>query len=691
MRRLVPPLLLAIVLASPVIAATRPAAPHAAPTRVHVADATPFWTGITTPESFAAREHDRIARAKASIAAMLAVKGPRTVDNTLERWNEAQITLDAAGAEAGVIQQAHPDSAMRAVAEKASQEVSAYATRLSLDRAVYEALAAIDTSHADQETRFYLWRLGRDFRMSGVDRDSTTRARIQQLNDELTVIGQQFAKNIRDDLRTVKAKPDELQGLPADFIARHKPDAAGLVTLDINYPDYIPVMTYANSGDLRHRLMMEYSNRGWPNNMAVLDSMISKRWQLARLVGFGTWADYALATRMAGTPQVASTFIDTIVAVSGPRATQEYQVLLARRKKDAPEATRVEPWESAYYSEQVRKTDYDFDAQTMRPYFPFKQVEQGVLDVVGRMFDITFKRVNVPVWDPSVETYEVLDHGALLGRVYLDMHPRPNKYNHAANFRLHTGVAGRQIVEGALLCNLPGGDPNDPGLCEQDDVETFFHEFGHLMHSVFAGRHRWVGVSGIRTERDFVEAPSQMLEEWMRDPQVLATFAKQYQTGEAIPAALVHRMVRASRFGEGLQTRRQMVYARMSLSYYDRDPKQVDTDAIAADIESRYTFYPHVPGTHGQCNFGHLDGYSAAYYTYMWSLVIAKDMFSKFDKANLLDPTVANRYRRAVLEPGGSAPAATLVADFLGRPFSFEAYRRWLNESDKEQTAGSDR
>jgi thimet oligopeptidase len=260
------------------------------------------------------------------------------------------------------------------------------------------------------------------------------------------------------------------------------------------------------------------------------------------------------------------------------------------------------------------------------------------------------------------------------------MHPRPDKYNHAAQFDVRTGVAGRQIPVAALICNFPGGEPGDPGLMEHSDVRTLFHEFGHLLHNLFAGRQRWVGIGGIRTEQDFVEVPSQLLEEWTWDPATLATFARHHQSGEPIPAELVRQMKRASDFGKGLMMRRQMVYARTSLSAYDRPPAEVDMDRIIRDLTARYQPFAFVEGTHMQCAFGHLDGYSAVYYTYMWSLVIAKDFFGRFDRANLMAPEVALRYRRAVLDPGGSKPAVKLVEDFLGRPFSFEAFRAWLNE-----------
>ena len=683
MRRFIATLLtaaLAVAFAAPAPAATPKPTAARAGTHPAVVDA-PFWTGHPSATAFATIQKQRLARARAAIDRLLAVKGKRTVENTLRTYDDALIFLDATSAQSGLISQVHPDSALRGAADKATQAASAFATELSLNRKVYDALAAVDTTRADPETRYYVWKTLRDFRLAGVDKDDATRKRIRELSDKIVETGQAFSRNIREDKRTVTVKDaSELSGMPDDYIARHKPDAGGHIILTIDYPDAIPVFSYARSESLRYRMYMEYANRAYPKNIATLDSLISQRWQLARLLGFPTWADCVTADKMVGRAKHASDFIDEIVTASGPRAEREYQVLLKRKQQDVPGATAVNFWESQYWSEQVRKSNYNFDSQSVRPYFPYDRVKDGVLGVTGKMFGVEFHRVpNAPVWDPSVECYEVTENGKMIGRFYLDMHPRHDKYNHAAQFDVRTGVQGRQIPEAALICNFPGGEKGDPGLMEYGDVRTFFHEFGHLLHTIFAGHHQWCGLGGIRTEQDFVEAPSQMLEEWTENPEVLATFAKNYQTNEAIPATLVNQMNRAKDYGQGLGVRRQMVYAKLSLSVYDRDPSQVNTDQIVQDLVKKYQPFPYVPNTHFQCAFGHLDGYSAVYYTYMWSLVIAKDMFAQFDKGHLLAPGVATRYRQTVLAPGGSLPAAVLVSNFLGRPFNNKAWTEWLN------------
>jgi thimet oligopeptidase len=668
-------LILAVAFAAPATAASGKAAAGG----VLPPDNAPFWTGHPDAATFQARGKARLAAAKAAMARMLAVKGTRTIDNTLTAYDEVFRQMNMAYSQAGLIEEVHPDSATRATAEALSQEYAAFLTEMSLNRKVYDALQAVNVAQADAATQHYMKRTLRDFRLAGVDKDDATRERIKKLNEELVLISQEFGRNIREDKRTITATVAELEGLPQDYIERHTPGPDGKVTLTMEYPDYVPVNSYAKNGELRRRMYLEYQNRAFPKNVEVLERLRAKRHALAQLQGFPHYADYVTADKMVGSAGNARTFIDRVVAASTERQKREYEQLLEAKRKDVPGATAVEFWESSYYSEQVRRSQYDFDGQSVRPYLPYAQVKQGVLDLSARIFGVEFRRVpDAPVWHPSVECYEMYDGGTLAGRFYLDMHPRANKYNHAAQFDIRTGIAGRQIPEAALVCNLPGGEPGDAGLCEYDDVETFFHEFGHLVHTLFSGGQKWVGIGGINTEHDFVEAPSQMLEEWLRDHTVLATFARNAQ-GEVIPADLVRRMNRANDFGKGLQVRRQMVYAGLSLACYDRDPASATTGDLMKGLVQQYQPFPFIEGTNFHCAFGHLDGYSAVYYTYMWSLVIAKDLFAAFDPAQLNAPGVAMRYRQKVLAPGGSKPAAELVRDFLGRDFDERAWKAWLD------------
>src|SRR5262249_11999598 len=367
-------------------------------------DSAPFWSGKPTAAQFKARQEKRLALAKNALDKLTAVKGAHTIANTLAPFDEISRQLDMAGSQSGLVEEVSPDSATRASAEDLSQEISKFATDLSLNRQVYDALSTMDLSSADAETKYYVQKTLRDFRLSGVDKDQATRDQIKKLNEELVLVSQEFGRNIREDKSTVTCAPADLDGLPQDFIDRHKPGADGKVTLTVEYPDFIPVSTYAKSDDLRRRMYMAYQNRAFPKNMDVLDRMRQKRHELALALAFRAYADYIMADKMtqnAATARAfidpvvnatgtrphradattARAFIDRVVDASGPRQDREYAQLLARKQKDTPSATAVNFWEFPYYSEQVRKSDYAFDSQELRAYFPDDEVKQGVLNI----------------------------------------------------------------------------------------------------------------------------------------------------------------------------------------------------------------------------------------------------------------------------------------------------------------------
>ena len=634
-----------------------------------------------TPEAFAEGCRRDMERARGLAARLVSPAAPRDRDGRLEVFDGAFAALSDAASRASLARNVHPDPRLREVAEAAEQEVDALSTELSLDRRLYDALASTPLEGADPATRYFVEKGLRDFRRAGVDRDETTRARVRALREELVRIGQEFGRNVKDDVRKVELDPAELAGLPADWIRARPPRPDGKVVVTTDNTDYVPFMTYARSGRAREALWRLYRLRGHPRNLEVLSRMLARRAELARALGYPTWAAYVTEDKMIGSERAAAEFVERIAAAADARMRRDHAQLLARKRRDEPDAERVDPWDSAWLQERVKAEAYGFDSQSVRPYLEYGRVRDGVLHVTARLFGLRYVRVpDAPVWHPEVEVYDVLDHGRLLGRIYLDMHPREGKYKHYAQFTLASGQAGRRLPEGVLVCNFPRPAPGAPALLDHGDVRTFFHEFGHVLHHVLGGQTRWAGQSGVATEWDFVEAPSQMLEEWVWDPEVLATFARHEDTGEPIPAEMVRRMKAADEYGKGLMVRQQMFYAATSLELHRRDPEGLDTTRLVAELQERYTPFRHVEGTYFHESFGHLDGYSAIYYTYMWSLVIAKDLFGEFRRAgSLLAPEPARRYRRTILEAGGSKPAAELVRDFLGRPHAFDAYAAWLD------------
>ncbi len=647
-----------------------------------------IWADKPDAASFEKIENDRLDAGKRAIDEMLAVKGQRTIENTLVLYDEAVRQNNAAGYFAGLMEQVHPDAAFRDKATAMLTKASAAQTAIALNHDVYNALAALDLSKSDAATRYYVQRQLLEFRLAGVDKDDATRARLKKLSDQATDEQSMFDRNISDGKKEITADPSELDGLPQDYIDRHKPDANGKVHITTDYPDALPIVNFAKSNDLRKRLSLAFNTRAYPKNQEVLMSLMKTRYEIASLIGYSSWADYNAADKMMVKGDKIADFIQQVEDASRPLAKKEFAMLLAEKQKTDPGATQIWDYERGYLSEQVRRTKFDFDSQSVRPYFPFMQVKQGILDAAADLFHVSFQQEpNVPSWDPSVETWIVIDKGKPIGRFYLDMHPRPGKYSHAEMAPVLDGIRGKQLPEAILVCNFPVPTATDPGLMDYGDVETFFHEFGHLMHHILGGQQQWAGISGITMESDFVEAPSQMLEEWIRSPQVLAKFARNYKTGEPIPAELVARMNRASAFGRGGWVDRQNSFSAISYDIYKTKPENVDLDKVTLNDASRYSLFTPLPDTHMWASFGHLGGYSSAYYTYLWDKVIALDFFEQFDRKNLLAGDAPMKYRSVVLEPGGSMSANDLVKNFLGRPQNMAALQHWMAEEFQPATA----
>jgi thimet oligopeptidase len=595
---------------------------------------------------------------------------PGTTLELLRQWDEVSRHLGDVAAVASLLANVHPLEGVRTTCEQAEVEVDRLGTELRQDRGLYEIFAAADPAGLEPTAARLLEKTLDDFRRAGVDLDDATRARLAEINDRLTVVGQEFSRTIRDDVRTVRVEPERLAGLPQDWLDEHPVGDDGLVTVTTDYPDSLPARMFAHDADVRRQVTVAFLERGWPANGPLLDEMFALRQELATLVGYADWASYDADVKMIKKGPAIPEFIDRIAEAAEEPMRRDLELLLERFRRDVPGAESIDAADSTYYEELVRQERHDVDSQRVRTFFDFAKVQQGLLDVTARLFGVTYEPVaDAVVWHDEVTAYDVLVNGARIGRIYLDLHPRDGKYKHAAQFTLVDGLAGRQLAEGVLVCNF------SRGLMEHDHVVTLFHEFGHLLHHVLAGSGEWTRFAGVATEWDFVEAPSQMLEEWAWDADVLRTFATD-AAGEPIPADLVERMRAADDFGKGYQARTQMFYAAMS--YWFHTDRPADLTAAMRSLQERYSPFAYIDDTHMFASFGHLGGYSSAYYTYMWSLVIAKDLFSAFDPDDLFAPEVAARYRDRVLAPGGTADAADLVADFLGRPYTFDAYAAWL-------------
>ncbi|MGY2875915.1 thimet oligopeptidase [Marmoricola sp. URHA0025 HA25] len=591
----------------------------------------------------------------------------------LQVWNDAAIAQANAFAVTGLMSSVHPDPDIIELAEAIEVEARRFSSDLHLDRAVFEQLSSVRTDPLDEGAWRMLTDALRSFRRAGVELDDRTRDQLRGLNERETELGQAFTRNIRDGRREALVPREALDGLPPDFVEAHPVDAEGRVQITTEYPDVHPFLTHSRDADARRAVAMEYFNLAWPENDGVLRDLLRLRDDKARLLGYPSWPDFDAEVKMIGSGAAIEKFVDGIAAEALDAGRRDLAVLEARGAKEGIDRIDLSSWR--YCFEAVKREQYGVDGQEVRRYFDFAKVHQGLLDVTGRLFGLTYERVDAPTWHDEVTTYDVHLAGpdgsrSRIGRIHLDLHPRDRKYNHAAQFDLVPGVRDRQLPEGVLVCNF------NRGLMEHHEVVTLFHEFGHLMHHVLAGGHEWVRFSGVATEWDFVEAPSQMLEEWAWDAAVLQLFAHDAD-GQPIPAELVQRMRAADEFGKGFLARTQMFYAAMSYKLHMEVPEDITRRMF--ELYPEYSLVAPLEGTHFHCGFGHLEGYGSGYYTYMWSLVIAKDLFSAFRSDDLLATDVAQRYRDAVLVPGGSKDAADLVEDFLGRPYNTEAFSAWLN------------
>ncbi len=573
-----------------------------------------------------------------------------------------------------LMQNAHPDEAVRKASTDCALKGFEVLSSLNANRDLYERIAKIDTKTLAAEKRFTVEYWLESFRMSGIGEDKATRDKIEQLNNEISEISNTFNININNAVGTLLVKPERLAGLPQDYLDAHPVDENGLVKITTATPDVFPIYTYVHDRELRKEITLLRGVRAYPENQAVLLNLVEKRQELATTLGHKHFAHYDMLGTMVKNPDNAIAFAAKLSAAIKEPVQKEKARMLKRMQLIVPEAKEVRSWDASYVANIIREQEYQLDAKEVREYFHYDKVRDGIIRLSEDLFDLSIKAVDAPVWHNSVEAYEVFDNDVLIGRIFLDSHPREGKFTHAAQFGIKMGKKDIEIPAGALLQNFP------KGLMEHDDVETFLHEFGHLLHWVFAGQND-IANSRFQNESDFGEAPSTMLEEWVWDYNTLSDFATNAE-GETIPKELVAKMNRARYFGQALGVAGQLAYTALSLELYNRDPKGLNLEAFEKDILERYAPYGYTEGTYMHTSFGHLGGYGSKYYTYQWSESIAEELLSRFKKEGMRNKKTAADYRNLILAKTGTKPAGELVRDFLGREYTVEAYANRLSKSE---------
>jgi thimet oligopeptidase len=612
--------------------------------------------------------------------------GELTWDRTVGGLDRAKIAIRNAGDFPGLLAVSHPDQGVRDRAKGCEPKVDKLETSLWLDAAlarVVKRYAAKKEPLSGPRAKL-LAQVLRDFRRNGLELDEKGQARIRAINEEITKLGQDFDENLAASHLSVSATPTELEGLPKEWLASHKPGADGKVTISTDYPDYFPVLTYAKDRKVALELYKQFENRAADKNLAVLDQILGLRAEKAKLLGYATWADYVIEPRMAKDARTVATFLDGLkkhLAKKGDAEMAEFRA--AHVKLGGKPGDAIPPSDRLYLEDQVRKAKYGLDSKEVSQYFEVRKVKQGILDITSKMYGITYRPTEAPTWHADVEPMEVVDaSGKVLGRFFFDLYPREGKYKHAAVFSIRDTAkmqdGSRLVPMAAIECNFPRPGAGGPALMSHQDAVTFFHEFGHVLHHVLSEA-ELSSFSGTSVARDFVESPSQMMEEWAWAKETLDLFAVHHETGKPMPKALHAAMLRSRGFGRALATQRQLFLAALDQTYHTR-PLPFDTTKVLQEVNDAYTPFKYVAGTHFQASFGHLIGYDAGYYGYQWALSIAQDLFTRFKKEGLLNPKTAADYRASVLAMGASDDEAKLVERFLGRAPSNAAYKAFLLE-----------
>lgn len=611
-----------------------------------------------------------------------------TWDTTIGGLDRAKIAIRNAGDFPALMAVAHPDEAVRDRAKGCEPKVDKLETSLWLDATlarVVKRYAAKKEPLAGPRARLLAHTL-RDFRRNGLELDAKGQARVRELNEEMTKLGQDFDTNLAASHLFVDATPAQLDGLPKEWLASHKPEADGKVRVSTDYPDYFPVLQYAKDRKLALDLYKQFENRAAEKNIAVLDKILALRAEKAKLLGYPTWADYVIEPRMAKDAKTVASFLEGLkkhLAKKGDAEMAEFRALHVKLGGKPTDA--IPPSDRLYLEDQLRKSKYGLDSKEVSQYFEVRKVKEGILTITSKMFGIKYRSAaaDAPTWHPDVEPMEVTDaNGKVLGRFYFDLYPREGKYKHAAVFSIRDTVkmrdGSRLVPMAAIECNFPRPGSGGPALMSHSDAVTFFHEFGHVLHHVLS-ESDLSSFAGTSVARDFVESPSQMLEEWAWAKETLDLFAVHHETGKPMPKQLHSAMLRSRGFGRALWAQRQLFLAALDQTYHTR-PLPFDTTKVLQEVNDAYTPFKYVEGTHFQASFGHLIGYDAGYYGYQWALSIAQDLFTRFKKEGLMNPKTAAAYRSSILAMGASEDEAKLVGNFLGRPPSDAAYRAFLLE-----------
>lgn len=634
-----------------------------------------------TAASVRAEVEGAITGAEETLAAVVAPQERRTWESTMAPLDRIGAAIVIAGGRGPFMARVHPDKEVRDAAQEAEERLSKWVSDLAFRRDLYEAVEAFaatpDATALEGEDARLLAFTRRDFRRAGHALSPEQRAEVQRLRTRLVELGVSFSRNIDEYQDGLDLTREDLDGLPEDYISRLSPgQAEGTFRVSLDYPEYYPFMDQSRRADLRRTMQFKMFNQAREQNLPILEEAVRLRHEIAHLFGLPSWAHYGMEEKMARQPSAVERFYSGLIPPLTAKARGELADLAAANGGAAPD-----PWDFRYLHTVIRRERFGIDPSAVAAYFPLEQVIQGMFDITGEVFGLAYRRLEgVAVWHPDVTVYEISDRatGRPLATFYADLFPREGKFGHAAAFDLvpaHQGDEGYVLPVTAIAANFTKPGATQPSLLQHDEVVTLFHEFGHVLHNSL-GHTRRTRFAGFNTEWDFVEAPSQIMEHWCWTPAVLQRFARHHEIGEPIPAETVEQLAAARDLHVALLTLRQISFGLLDMAFHG-PAEEKDLFAITRDTTA-ITGFPHHEGTFYPAGFGHLFGYDAGYYGYLWAKVFGDDMFSRFEAAGHTSPEVGGEYRRKVLERGGSVDAGEMLRDFLGREANQQAFLRHL-------------
>jgi thimet oligopeptidase len=622
--------------------------------------------------TIAGRCDAELAKARATKKAIEAKKDA----DVFADWNRLSLQVQDFGYPVYLLQNVATDKPTRDAAQACLEKLLPFETEVAQSVPLYLRVRAVKPKDAIDQT--FKQDLIEKFEDGGATLPPDKRKRAQGISDEIERLGLQFNKNVNEDPTTVVLTPAEAAGMPVTWLAARKRDANGNLVLGLDYPTVVPFLQNATNDAARRKVWLAKNREGGEQNLALLDRALKLRYELAQLHGMPDFATYAVKRRMAQTPAAVNEFLANVQAAVDEVEARELAELRADKAKFTgtdPAVPMLYRWDLAFHQERVRRARFKIDQEALRAYFPTDKSVVYALNLAERLYGITFVERKVPVWHEDVRYFDVFERapekkatgktGAFIGGIYLDLYPREGKYNDAAAFPVRPGSTLVQRTPiSVLVTNF-----DRKGL-NHDELETLLHEFGHVLHGVLS-KTRYADQSGTSVKRDFVEAPSQMFEEWARREEALRLFAEICPKCPRLTREQIEQLDSARKYGQGILYARQREYAAYDMKLHTGVPPAAM--ATWAEQEGK-TRLGHVDGSLFPASFGHLmSGYAAGYYGYMWSQVLALDMLSAFD-GKLMSAEVGRSYRQAILASGGQRPPQALVEAFLGRKPNSDAF-----------------